>query len=62
MADRLLTAREAAERLGVEKITIVRWLRSGRLPGIKIGTRGDWRIRASELDAYIEDSEGKRAA
>ena len=29
-------------------------MRSGELPAIKIGGRGEWRIEASELEAYIQ--------
>jgi len=29
-------------------------VRSGELPAIKIGGRGEWRIEASELEAYIQ--------
>jgi hypothetical protein len=28
-------------------------VRSGELPAIKIGGRGQWRVEASELEAYI---------
>ena len=28
-------------------------MRSGELPAIKIGGRGQWRVEASELEAYI---------
>lgn len=33
MSDRLLTTREVADRLAVSPETVLRWHRSGRLPG-----------------------------
>ena len=36
MTDRLLTAREVAERLGVTAETVLRWTRRGELPAIRL--------------------------
>lgn len=44
---RLLTATEAADRLGLHPKTVVRMAREGRLPAIKIGT--GWRFRPDQL-------------
>ncbi len=51
MPEVLLTQTQVAEHLGLSLVTIGRWLRSGRLPGIKVGR--EWRIRESDLDAWI---------
>lgn len=48
MSDRLLTPHQVADLLGLQPRTVQLWLRSGRLPGIKLGRL--WRVRASELD------------
>lgn len=48
----LITPKEAADllRLNVET---VRWLlRTGQLPGCKVGPR-QWRTRRADLDAYL---------
>jgi excisionase family DNA binding protein len=52
--ERLLTVREAAERLRTTEETIRRWLRSGHLRGVRPGgTRLGWRIPESELRRII---------
>jgi excisionase family DNA binding protein len=38
--------------LGIAPLTVVRWLRAGKLPGRKLG-RKFWRVRAADLDAFI---------
>jgi excisionase family DNA binding protein len=51
--DDLITIEEAAELLGLSKVTLRRWTRDGRLPCIRIGSRGDRRFRPSDLEAYV---------
>ena len=51
----LLTPEETAERLRVRIKTVTNWLRSGVLPGIKIGHF--WRIREDRLEAFLRDHE-----
>lgn len=54
MADQgLMTLDEAADYLGVAKITLRRWTRKGELPCVRIGKRSDRRFRREDLDAYI---------
>ena len=50
MTDRLLTAREVAELLGVSTETVLRWARRGELPAIRL-PGGAIRFREDELDA-----------
>jgi excisionase family DNA binding protein len=50
--ERLLTPREAAKIVAVTPRTIKEWLRRGELAGIKI--RHMWRIRASDLERFIQ--------
>ncbi len=49
--DRLLPIEEAAGLLTVHPNTLRRWLRSGRVPGLKLA--GAWRVKASTLQAII---------
>ena len=59
--EELLTPTEVAKRLKVEKRTVVEWLRSRQLRGIKLGRL--WRIRIRELEDFIqrhEDGDGRR--
>jgi len=54
--DRYLTVDEVSERLHFSGETIRRWLRSGRLRGIRMGERrAGWRIAERDLDAFIRD-------
>ncbi len=41
-----------AEKLGLEKNTIYRWLQDGTLPGLQIGRK--WLISESELGQFLE--------
>lgn len=47
--DKLLTPKQAAERLQVSMRTMYTWLRTGKVSGMKIGPRL-WRVRESELN------------
>lgn len=59
MNQHLLTPEETAERLAVSRKSIMNWLRSGQLPGVKIGKL--WRIKESELEQFIEARASNRA-
>lgn len=50
--DVLLTPKEVAERLKLSPKTIVVWLQSGKLSGIKVGNR--WRVRTHDLELLVE--------
>lgn len=56
MSDRLLTARELAEYLGLSPATVLDWFESGRLPGFRLGGRkgGPVRFRLGEVEAVLE--------
>lgn len=49
--DRLLSAKQVAERLGLSPLTVAEMMRDGRLPAVKLGRLP--RVRTSDLDAYI---------
>ena len=48
----LLLPEEAAEELRVHIETIMRWLRSGKLRGVKL-PGGAWRVPREELDRIL---------
>lgn len=58
MSERLLTARELAELLGVTAGTVVDWAEANppKIPGFKLGGAkgGRLRFRASEVEAVLE--------
>jgi excisionase family DNA binding protein len=48
---RMLTVKQVAQELQIGQVTVLRWLRSGKLAGVKPGgTRIGWRIPASEVE------------
>jgi excisionase family DNA binding protein len=50
--DELLSVEEAAATLKIAPKTLRDWLRTGKLPGVKMGKR--WLIREQDLQATIE--------
>ncbi len=63
--DRLLTVQEVADRLRLKPETIRRWLRSGKLRGISLGSdHAGWRVREGDLERLLGggDEQVKRAA
>lgn len=51
-----LTIEEVTEKLAVNPKTVYRWLKSGRLKGIKLGSgrTAMWRIAENELNNFIK--------
>lgn len=46
----MLTVRQVAQRLQVGEVTVQRWLRAGKLKGVRPGgTRMGWRIPEGEV-------------
>ena len=58
MADEeLLTVAEVARRLKLHPETVRRWVKTGKLHGISLGSdRAGWRIRASEVELFLSGS------
>jgi len=55
--DQLLRVPEVARRLDISESTVLLWLRTRKLKGYRPGgTRLGWRIRQSDLEAFIERS------
>ena len=53
-ADRFLTLADVAEVLNISGAQVYALVRRHELKAIKIGGRGQWRVEASELEAYIQ--------
>jgi excisionase family DNA binding protein len=58
MVERLITPEDAADRLAVSKNTILDWLRSGQLKGVKAGRL--WRLRERDLAEFLKEPEPVR--
>jgi excisionase family DNA binding protein len=54
MPPRFLQLSDVAEVLNISASQTYALVRSGELPAIKIGGRGQWRVEASELEAFIQ--------
>ncbi|MEJ7628719.1 MAG: helix-turn-helix domain-containing protein [Nocardioidaceae bacterium] len=53
---RFFALTEVAEVLSISVSQVYALVRRGDLPAIKIGGRGQWRVEASELEAYIAEA------
>ena len=53
MATRFLTLSDVAELLNIAPAQVYTLVRSGELPAIKIGARGQWRVEDKALESYI---------
>ncbi len=51
---RFLPLAEVAEVLSISGSQVYALVRSGELPAIKIGGRGQWRVEAAELEKFIQ--------
>lgn len=54
MPSRFLLLADVAEQLNISAAQAYALVRSGDLPAIKVGGRGQWRVEVSELEGYIE--------
>lgn len=52
-APRFLTLTDVGEILNISSAQTYALVRSGALRAIKVGGRGQWRVEATELEAYI---------
>jgi excisionase family DNA binding protein len=51
---RFLQLADVAEILNISSAQAYALVRSGELPAIKVGGRGQWRVEADQLEAYIQ--------
>ncbi len=54
VSPRFLQLADVAEVLNISSAQVYALVRSGELPAIKIGGRGQWRVEAAELENYIQ--------
>lgn len=62
MSDRFLQLADVADELNVSVSQVYHMVRSGELPAIKIGGRGQWRVERARLEEYIERKYAETAA
>lgn len=54
MPPRFVPLAEVAEILNVSAVQAYALVRSGELPAIKVGGRGQWRVEVTQLEEYID--------
>ncbi len=50
--EKLLTPEQAAEYLQVSNVTVIRWLKEGKITGHKVGRF--WRIKEVDIQEYLD--------
>ena len=60
-AGRFLQLTDVAEILNISSSQTYALVRSGELPAIKIGGRGQWRVERAKLEQYIEQKYAETA-
>ena len=61
MEPRFLLLSDVAAELNVSDSQVYHMVRSGELPAIKIGGRGQWRVERAKLEQYIEQKYAETA-
>ena len=61
MEPRFLLLSDVATELNVSDSQVYHMVRSGELPAIKIGGRGQWRVERSRLEEYIQQKYAETA-
>ncbi len=54
MTKRFIQLSEVSEILDISSAQAYALVRSGDLPAIKVGGRGQWRVEVTELESYIQ--------
>lgn len=54
MEHKLLTLAEVAELLNTSSAQVYALVRSGELPAMKMGGRGQWRVHPDRLKQYVD--------
>ena len=58
---RFLLLSEVAAELNVSDSQVYHMVRSGELPAIKVGGRGQWRVERARLEEYLERKHAETA-
>ena len=60
MESKFLTVREVAEMLKVNKMTIYRYVKAGKIEAYKVGK--DFRIQETEIEKFLENIKVSRVS
>lgn len=59
MSEKVLTISETSEILRVSRPTALELIRAGRLPAVRIGQRGQWRISEVAIGEFLRGRRGE---
>ena len=54
MSQRFITLADVAQILNIAPAQVYALVRSGDLPAVKIGARGQWRVEVNQLEQFIK--------
>jgi excisionase family DNA binding protein len=54
----ILTIKEICAILKISRITVIRWIRAGKLPAFKPGEGRGWRVHRSDFDEFVGGKHG----
>lgn len=54
--ENLLTLTDVADRLGISKVTLWRWIKNGKLSAVRLSKRTVY-VRKDEVERFIRESE-----
>jgi excisionase family DNA binding protein len=54
-SDNLLTIKQVSSLLSIHPNTLRRWCDEGKIPSLRITTRGDRRFRREDIQRYLDD-------
>jgi excisionase family DNA binding protein len=57
-SDKVLTICETSKILRISRPTTLQLLQSGKLRGVSIGSRGQWRVTDSSISAFLKGGSG----
>jgi excisionase family DNA binding protein len=57
--ERLYNVKAVVDILGSPRVTVIRWIREGRLRAFKVPGGRLWRIKESDLAAFINSGKGR---
>lgn len=60
--DTLLTVQQVCDQLQVSDQTVRRWIKARELPATNLGGKAGYRVKSTDLEAFLDRRAGKVAA
>ncbi len=62
LPNNLLTIKQVSELLNIHPNTLRRWCEEGKIPVVRVTTRGDRRFRKEDIQHYLDSLNGAGSA